>query len=68
MTVGRFVQVSEFFSALCENRATLLVQYKLSHLSDDMWQGGGQLVTHHIYTKVRPVISNFLRKAIISNT
>lgn len=36
MTVGRFVQVSEFLSALFENRAILLVQYKLSHLSDDV--------------------------------
>lgn len=67
MAVGRFVQGSEFFSTLFENRAILLVQFKLSHLSDDVW-GGGELVTYHIYMKSYPVISNFLRKAIISNT
>ena len=53
-------------STLFENRAKLLLQYRLCHLNDDArW---GQLLTHRIYTKSHPVIFNFLRKAMVSNT
>lgn len=53
-------------STVFENTTKLHVQYKLCHLNDETW--GRQLLTYHIYTKSHPVIFNFLRKAIISDT